>query len=230
MQPDAVEPGEASLYRAVAISRATGGAYKPGVERLELLIGQVNPSHVEPYLDLIKGYLKQKQFVEAERTARTVLERAPENLQARAWLGLSLLARQELDAADVEFQKVLKATPQGPEVNYNYGLLLIGKDNYAEAITYLETAVKARHNMILAWYYLGYCHGKLGNLNEAFVSYRKTLQIEPTHTRAYIGIGQILAAQGNRDEALRYLEHGLKAARQIAPIAQELDRIRAATP
>ena len=227
-QPGAVEPGERPLYRAVAVSRATGGAYKSGVQRLELLVEQVSPSHVEPYLDLIKGYLKQKQFPEAEQTARTVLERDPENLQARAWLGLSLLARQDFDAADVELQKVLKVTPQGPEVNYNYGLLMIGRDRYADAITHLETAVKARHNMTLAWYYLGYCHGKLGHLNEAFASYRKTLQIEPAYTRAYIGIGQTLVAQGNREEALRYLEHGLKVASQIAPIAKELDTIRAA--
>jgi Tfp pilus assembly protein PilF len=226
-RPETVDPGERPLYRAVAVSRAVGGAYKPAMARLELILGQLNPMHVEPYLDLIKGYLRQKQFAEAAQTARLVLDRDPENIQARAWLGLSLLGQQELDAAEEEFQKVLKITPQGPEVNYNYALLLIGKDRYADAVEHLETAVRARHNMAPAWYYLGYCHGKLDQLNEAFLSYRKALQIEPTHTRAYVGIGKTLVAQGNRDEALRYLQHGLKAAAQIAPIAQELDRIKA---
>ena len=117
----------------------------------------------------------------------------------------------------------MQQDPNRPEANYNLGLLLIGKDQYAEAVTRFETAVKARSNMAPAWYYLGYANGKLNRLNEAFVSYRRTLQIEPSHARAYVGVGQILIQQGNRDEAIRYYRHGLKVASQLAPIAKALD-------
>ena len=211
-QPDTVDSAERYLYRAVAVSRASGGANKPATERLEVVLGQMTLDHVDPYLDLIKGYLKQRKYAEAGEAARLVVEREADNVQARAWLGLSLLGQQDLDGAEAEFQKVLEMTPAGPEVNYNYGLLMIGRDRYVDAITHFETAIKARHSMAMAWYYLGYCHGKLGQLNEAFLSYRKALQVEPAHTRAYVGIGNTLEAQGNRDEALRYLQHGLKAA------------------
>ena len=121
----------------------------------------------------------------------------------------------------------MKQNPDRPEAHYNLGLLLIGKVQYAEATAHLEKAAKARSNMAPAWYYLGYTNAKLNRLNEAFVSYRRTLQIEPSHTRAYVGIGQILIQQGNRDEAIRYYRHGLKVAAQLAPIAKALDDLLA---
>ena len=226
-EPQTVDVDERNLYRAVAAVRTTSGADKGAVERLELLLGQLEPDYVEPYLDLAMGYLKQRQFAEAEGTVRKILERKPGHAQAREWLGLSLLGQQRLDDAQAIFEQLLKEDSDRPEANFNYSLLLIGKDDYAAAVTRLEHAVTARHNMAPAWYYLGYAHGKLGQLDKSFASYRKVLQIEPAHTRAYVGIAQTLVAQGNTPEAIRYLEHGLRSASQIAPIAKELDRIRA---
>jgi Flp pilus assembly protein TadD len=226
-EPDTVEANEQNLYRAVAAVRSTSGTNKGAVERLELLLTQLEPSHVEPYLDLAMGYLKQRRFADAETTVRNILETRPKHSQAREWLGLSLLGQQRFDDAQSVYDALLAEEPGRPEASFNYGLLLIGKDDYGAAVNRLEQAVTARHNMAPAWYYLGYAHDKLGQLNEAFVSYRKALQIEPAHGRAYVGIARTLVAQGNTQEAIRYLEHGLKSATQIAEIAKELDRIRA---
>lgn len=226
-EPDKLAPNEQNLYRAVAAVRSTSGADKGTVERLELLLTQVEPKHVEPYLDLVMGYLKQRRFADAETAVRKILTERPKHSQAQEWLGLSLLAQQRFDDAQKVYDDLLAEDPGRPEANFNYGLLLIGKDDYSAAVTRLEEAVTARHNMAPAWYYLGYAHGKLGRLNESFASYRKVLQIEPSHARAYVGIAQTLVAQGNTQEAIRYLEHGLKSASQIAGIAEELDRIRA---
>ena len=228
VEPETVpEARDRYIYRAAAVLRAASGSHAAATQRLEMLLAGAEIEDVEPYLDLAKGQLKQRQFEAAEQTARAILDRDPDNQQAREWLGLSLLARRQLDEAQEQFQEVLKQNPNRPEAHYNLGLLLIGKDQYAEAAAHLEKAAKARSNMAPAWYYLGYTNAKLNRLNEAFVSYRRTLQIEPSHTRAYVGIGQILIQQGNRDEAIRYYRHGLKVAAQLAPIAKALDDVLA---
>ena len=211
------------IYRAVAVLRASSGTDAAATERLEALLTGTTVEQVEPYLDLVRGQLKQRRFEAAEQTARAILKRVPRNHQAREWLGLSLLARRKLDEAMEEFRGLLKEEPARPEANYNLGLLYIGKDQYADAVVQFETAVKARPNMGPAWYYLGYANSKLNRLNDAFYSYRRTLQIEPSHPRAYVGIGQTLIQQGNRDEAIRYYRHGLKVASRLAPIAKAMD-------
>ena len=222
--PESVpKENEQFVYRAIGVLRAADGSHATATERLELLLSSGEIKHVDPYLDLARGQLKQRKFEAAAATAKTILDQDAGNLQAREWLGLALLADRKLDEAHEQLRQVLQQDPNRPEANYNLGLLLIGKDQYAEAVTRFETAVKARSNMAPAWYYLGYANGKLNRLNEAFVSYRRTLQIEPSHARAYVGVGQILIQQGNRDEAIRYYRHGLKVASQLAPIAKALD-------
>ena len=228
--PESVpKENEQFVYRAIGVLRAADGSHAAATQRLELLLSSGEIKHVDPYLDLARGQLKQRKFEAAAATAKTILDRDPGNLQAREWLGLALLADRKLDEAHEQLRQVLQQDPNRPEANYNLGLLLIWKDQYAEAVTHFETAVKARSNMALAWYYLGYANGKLNRLNEAFVSYRRTLQIEPAHTRAYVGVGQVLIQQGNRDEAIRYYRHGLKVASQLAPIAKALDDALAST-
>ena len=80
--------------------------------------------------------------------------------------------------------------------------------------------------MAPAWYYLGRAHASLNHIDEAIRGYQRVLEIEPSHTRAYLEIGRQLLKKGNREEALRYYQQGLKVASRIAPIAQALDEAR----
>ena len=105
--------------------------------------------------------------------------------------------------------------------------MLVAKERYEEAVDQFQRAIKARPNMVTAWYYLGYTNAKLKRFSDAVHSYRRTLEIEPSHTRAYLGIGQALLSTGNREEALRYYRHGLKVASRLAPIARALDEVLA---
>jgi len=45
-----------------------------------------------------------------------------------------------------------------------------------------------------------------------------------------LGIGQALIKKGDREEAMRYYQHGLQAASRIAPIAQALDKLNSSPP
>ena len=223
----APKDAEGEVYRAAAVSRAASGASATAVARLEAALAVSQHAEVEPYLDLARGQIKQRQFEAAVRTTTTILESAPGNLLAREWLGIALLGMGNQEAAMEEFRRVLKDHPNRAEANYNLGLLLVAKDRYEEAVDQFQQAIKARPNMVAAWYYLGYTNSKLKRFNDAVHSYQRTLEIEPSHTRAYLGIGQALLSTGNREEALRYYRHGLKVAGRLAPIAKALDEVLA---
>ncbi len=223
----APKDAEGEVYRAVAVSRAASGTSATAVARLEAALAASQNAKVEPYLDLARGQLKQRQFEAAVRTTTSILESAPDNLLAREWLGIALLAMGNQEAAIEELRRVLKSHPNRAEANYNLGLVLVAKERYEEAVDQFQRAIKARPNMVTAWYYLGYTNAKLKRFSDAVHSYRRTLEIEPSHTRAYLGIGQALLSTGNREEALRYYRHGLKVAGRLAPIARALDEVLA---
>jgi hypothetical protein len=89
------------------------------------------------------------------------------------------------------------------EIQYNLGLLAGGD----EAIAAFTRAVEGRPTFVLAWFHLG--EAQQGE--KAIAAYRRT-EIDPTFTRAYLGIARALIARGDREEALRYLRHGAKVA------------------
>ncbi len=53
-------------------------------------------------------------------------------------------------------------------------------------------------------------------------SYRRALEIEPSHTAAYLALAETLRAQGDRPAALRMLRHGVKVADRPDPIREAL--------
>ena len=112
--------GESEVYRAAAVSRAASGASATAVAGLEAALAASQHTEVEPYLDLARGQLKQRQFEAAVRTTTSILERAPDNLLAREWLGIALLAMGNQEVAIEELRRVLKNHPDRAEATTTY--------------------------------------------------------------------------------------------------------------
>jgi len=211
------------LYRSSAIVRASGGSSVKALRRLEQMIAEARPAEIEPYLDLAMAQLKQRQIAELEKTAELIVGRAPANAQALEWLGVArfALGRQAEGIALIE--KALKLDPRRAETHFNLGLLLYGQGKKGAAISHFERAVSLRPNLAAAWFHLGEARLDAKRFNDAVAAYRRALAIDPTHTRAYAAIGRALIAAGNRDEALRYWQHGAKAAARPETIVKLLE-------
>jgi Tetratricopeptide repeat len=203
-------PADAALYRVLAAARAESRRVPAAAQRLEQILAATPPSEIEPLFDLGASQLRQKRTAELEKTALAILARAPNHPLALEWLGL---ARGDLDL----LRKAAKLDPQMVEIDYNLGLLAKGE----ESIAAFQRAVAGRPNFVLAWFYLG----ERQSGDAAIAAYRRTLDIDPTFTRAYLGIAKALAEQGKRDEALRYLQHGAKAARNREQVREALQAL-----
>lgn len=210
------------VYRAIAVLRATGDQHRPALAKLEQLLAKNPLPDLEPYLDLGRSQIRLGRFADAQRSAEFILQRHPGHPLAMQWLGVSLIAQGQNDAAIAHLQRLVLQFPDDAETHYNFGLVLVAEHRQDDALAELKRAVALRPNLTQAWYYLGNVHSQAGRLDDAIACYRRSLETDPTFTRAYVGIGKALLADGQRDEALRYLRHGVAVARQPELVRQAL--------
>ena len=214
----------ADIYRAHAVAEFTGGGHRAAIERLERLLPEVDPPDLEPALALARGQLKLRRFEAARRTFETILTRSPDYPMARELLGLieSNLGRHEV--AISRFRETLARGQERPETHFNLAAALLQEGRAQEALPHLQRALDLRPNMASAWFYKGIAQAGLGRQAAAGESFRRTLALDPTHSRAYLALSQILIQQDQRAEALRYLRHGVEHAAKPGAIAQALSR------
>jgi Tetratricopeptide repeat len=121
--------------------------------------------------------------------------------------------------------ELLARHPGRIEAELNLGVLLFNRGRLpelAEAAVHLERVVASRPGSVTGWYYLGEVRAAQGRPAEAVACWRRTLEVDPTATRAYLALGRALLAQGERAEALRFLRHGARAAAEPAAVAKAL--------
>ena len=194
-----VDAGD-ELYALLAYVRATNGANASAVRRLEGLLVARKPEHLEPWLDLGSGQLRQRQWAALEKTALHVLERDPKQELGREWLAI---ARAGLTGnGDAAIQVLSDLTR--PEAAFNTGVLLITSGRTAEAIPHFERALAQRPNLAAAWYRLGEAKEECGDRNGAIDAFRRALEIDPAHARANAAIVEAFLRSGNAGEAERY--------------------------
>ncbi len=116
--------------------------------------------------------------------------------------------------------------PNSADLNFNYGLLQLNNSNYKKAEKRFQKAISQRHNLAIAWYYLGYLANKERLREQAIAHFKRALEIDPSHTRSYIAIAETYIKLGKHEQALRYLIHGRKVAAQPGLILKKLKQLQ----
>ncbi len=188
---------DADLYRAAAVIRMYGGTNAGSVAKMQQMVRKLKPAEVEPYLDLMFGQMKQRDFRGAEETASLILARDPRNAQALQWLGLAQFNLGRRADGVTAMRRAAKITPDDPEVHYNLGLLL-------RSIASLRRAVELRPNYAQAWFQLGELYREKRQMTEAIDAYERTLAIEPRFAPAYPPLISALQESQRSAEAQRF--------------------------
>src|SRR5262245_47923457 len=82
---------------------------------------------------------------------------------------------------------------------------LIGKGDYAGAVTALEKVVARDPGNKVAWRSLGFAYMKLKKMPESRTAYGKLLELAPDTPQALYNIGVGYAIEGNKDAAFEWL-------------------------
>lgn len=166
------------LLLLVPLVRAHGGANAEEVNRLEQLLAERKPKEIEPYLDLCAGLLRQKRYADLEKTARLVLERAPDQPLALEWLGIARTAQSGDRKEAIRYlEQSLKRDPTRAEGEFNLGLFLAGDGRMPEAIAHYQRAVALRPNFAAAWRRLAEAQLATGDEAAATESRRRAASI-----------------------------------------------------
>lgn len=224
LDPGSAPPGDlGQVYRTVSILRAGGGVNT--TNRLRMLLEKTRPQEVTPYLDIAGALLKQHSHIAAEMLLIELLEKYPDNSRAMEWLGLAWISLKKYKAAEKILNRALQKESNRPEIEYNLGLLYAQNRRFPEAVEHLTRAVEIRPTQVMAWFHLGNVLAQSGQLDKAADGYKRTLEIEPSFTRAYLALARVLIKKGNRAEALRWLNHGVRAAADPEAIKKALAKI-----
>lgn len=154
------------------------------------------PPSAEVHELLAKIQFNRKNYPAALKEWRQALEFSPANPYYRQQLAISLSAGGEYESARQPLQDLLKQSPDSVELNYWFGVTLLGLAKAAEAIPFLEKAVESDPTELLMQRDLGRAYLQAGQAEKAVHHLKAALSIDEDGSlyfqlaRAYRSTGQ----------------------------------------
>jgi tetratricopeptide (TPR) repeat protein len=202
-----------------------------------------DPKHAQALYCLGQLMAVQGKHGSAKRIFATLTELRPQSEKAWMWLAQSLEARRRLPEAAKAYQAVIGINPQSASAHNKLGNLLFRQQRFEEAAAAFERAVElnpdngdadlSRANTLfmlgrlppdqIARYAarnadLGDKAGKEGSAKFAIQCYRQALAMKSDLVQAHYGLGQVLLAQGQAENA----QHSYRRAAEIDPAYRDV--------
>jgi tetratricopeptide (TPR) repeat protein len=138
------------------------------------------------------------------------IKRQPEDLRARAALGLSLFGMKRYGQVLETLEPIKKDVDGDPGLSYAYAVSQVKTGAYPEGIARLRTLEKADPQSADVHTLLGEAFVDQGEYAEALDEYHLALSINPGLQRTHFLAGLALIRQGNPTEAAEELRRALK--------------------
>lgn len=242
------EAAAASLHRVtVLLPQLAAGHNQLGIAQYRLgqlaraeaafqQANQVDPSDLEPLLNLIDLYRSQQRYEEAVTAVKEALTLDSNHPDVLIAFGLLSLERGDTEGAEMAWQRLPQSTANHPGVlalGQALGYSQPGTNPITQIITQVETAqlkgewlegvamlqsfIKQNQSLsitdrALILNRLGYCHFMAGQLIEAEAVFKQGLEIAPDHLDLLNNLADLYAQQEQFDQATTYLNHALTIA------------------
>lgn len=164
-----------------------------------------------------KQYLDKRDYNAAVIQLKNVLQAAPHNGEARLLLGTALLQARDFAFAESELQRALDLGQPPDAVVPALARAMMEQGEYARLLTEFgaRKLSSARAEAELA-VLIGQAHLRLGQSEQADLSYRTALKAQAEYAPARLGMAMIAAATGQRGEAMKITDSVLAAAPDLA--------------
>ncbi|HEY1350833.1 MAG TPA: tetratricopeptide repeat protein [Ktedonobacteraceae bacterium] len=114
-----------------------------------------------------------------------------------------------------EFAQVRETRAQ---IEFDLALIAIDQQHFAAAQGYLERLAEIASDYPALWAMLGSVHRQQGNLAEAEVAFRRSMEDDPTEERAYVELGTLYADRDELERARDIFSQGMRAIPQSAQL------------
>ena len=144
-------------------------------------------------------------------------------------------ARALVDAAikmsdsDAAVKLLWQATEIDPTLDDAYvylGLYYNSRSDFDNVVKVYQKLIKYQPNQVSAYLNIGEAYMSFSppKTDDALVYYRKAYEIDPKNTFAALRIGELLAQNGSRDDALKYLRIALADSAKNPTVASEAEK------
>jgi len=138
------------------------------------------------------------------------LQQRPDDLRARAALGLSLFGTQNYGRVLEVLRPIQEAVDQDPGLSYAYAVSQVKTGAYTEGVARLRTLETTNPNSADIHTLLGEAFADQAQYADALDEYHSALTIDPKLQRTHFLAGLALIRQGNPAEAVQELREALK--------------------
>lgn len=188
---------------------AISGDYESAINELKTSL-EKSSCKAPVWYELANVYYNTMQYDLALEAINSALTIDPYTKEYRT-LYLSIRAAQ--DPASWSLANVSNKTADAPKnasLWFYQGAIAYHDRRYADALNYLNSAVKFDPINPEAWYYRGMAQYELGKYQDALCSFDKTILLDPGNAWAYYYRGDILQKGGQCEYAIAYLNKGIQ--------------------
>jgi type IV pilus assembly protein PilF len=161
----------------------------------------------EVHTALAGEYYSRGNYTVALAETRLAIKDDPSYFYAHNMQGLVYMELREDTPAREAFNRALALAPNNPEVLNNFGWFLCLRNDTSRG---LEMMRRAASDTLYptpekAWYSIGLCHRRSGNVAEAEEALRRAVLIRPDMIGALFNLAQVSYERGNTKDAENYL-------------------------
>jgi TolB-like protein/Flp pilus assembly protein TadD len=211
------DPNYAPAYAGLADCYILPGYYAMAAPKDVMPLGkaaalkalEIDPNLAEAHTSLgTIAAVYEFNWPEAEAYFRRAMEENPNYSIARYWYGIFALAPQgRLDEALREAKKGRELDPLSPAPSSAVGMMICYQRDYDRAIKELQKTLDLDPNFAVGNLYLGKIYCEQGRTAEGIAALQSARNVMGDSPFLIGMIGYYLAAGGDREEALKLLDH-----------------------
>ena len=217
------------------------GEYEAAVEQLERAVRDY-PTAVDAHFYLGRAYLRSNRLPDAMRAFRRASELVPSNWEYLHELGQAYMRSDSLDAAAAVLLQAAELAPWEPGPHLQLVEVFRGLSREEEAREHQEqfSALFPRQELVKKLEKksnahsrdagvrreLGAAYMRQDRLEEALDQFNKAVMLDPQDAAAFAGIGSVMFAVGQFEEAIRAWEASLQKHPEQPAIRDSIDQAK----
>lgn len=204
-----LQPNYAPVYFRMGLTYSSLGKTKAAINAYRQAI-KYDPAYVKAHFNLGLKLIATKQWTEAAQQFEWMLQRDPQHAKSYFSLGRIAKAKKEYPAALKYYQTAISLRKGNyPEAIVNMGLIHFIQDQFDQAITDFNDAIRLHPNYAKAWYQLGLAQFHKGMMSEAKTSLHTAIKSDSGSYKAWAALGRIYAQENQIDDAVHAYQQAL---------------------
>ena len=195
------------------------------IERQERLIER--ELDVNSYIDLARSYRRAGQLDKAVTRLQEALQFAPENTRVLQSLAIALTDVGRHDEALEHWRRCVQLTPNDSRVHLSLATALGFSNQVAAAESHLKLATQLDPDFAPAFFRLGRAQSYLGRFDDALLSFRAALALNPNEPLTLHSAARLLAS--HPDPGKRRAGEALELANRALQLLPEPDAMSLST-